>query len=307
MIRVVAGIIFRADGSFLLAQRPSGKVYSGFWEFPGGKIEPHESAEAALARELEEELGIVPTSCYPWVTKNHHYEHGHVNIQFFKVTEWSGELQSRESQKIKWQTVGRIDVEPLLAPNIPVIRSLGYPSVYLITNLQEMGEDSFFKSLRQAVLRNPFMIQIREKNLSSHDLEVFSKEVIKICRSRDIKILINGDELMASRVFADGVHVNSVTLNSIQKRPEFPICAASCHSKKELQKAEQLGFDFAVLSPVSWTASHPDSVPLGWDVFQSEISGIGIPIFALGGMSPSDLTSAWARGAAGISMMRACW
>ena len=95
MIEVAAAVLVRPDGAFLLAQRPAGKVYAGYWEFPGGKIEPGEAADAALARELHEELGIDVVTAYPWITREHVYEHGHVRLNFFRVTEWTGEPHPR--------------------------------------------------------------------------------------------------------------------------------------------------------------------------------------------------------------------
>src|SRR5262249_36996900 len=86
LIEGAAAVLERADGSFLLAQRPAGKVYAGYWEFPGGKIEAGEAPDAALARELHEELGIDVASAYPWITRVYTYPHGTVRLRFFRVT-----------------------------------------------------------------------------------------------------------------------------------------------------------------------------------------------------------------------------
>jgi len=93
-------VLERPDGAFLLAQRPAGKVYSGYWEFPGGKIEPGEPAAQALARELHEELGVDIGEPYPWITRVFTYPHGTVRLQFYRVHEWSGEPHPREEQAI---------------------------------------------------------------------------------------------------------------------------------------------------------------------------------------------------------------
>src|SRR5258706_15931809 len=91
-IEVVAAVIFNERGEFLLAQRPPGKVYAGYWEFPGGKVEPGEDAITALKRELHEELGIDVTVAYPWLTRDFDYSHAAVRLRFFRVLGWSGEL-----------------------------------------------------------------------------------------------------------------------------------------------------------------------------------------------------------------------
>jgi 8-oxo-dGTP diphosphatase len=117
---VGVGVMMRPNGGFLLAQRPEGKPYQGYWEFPGGKLEPGESVEAALARELHEELGITIGDCTQWRVLEHDYPHAYVRLFFCKVTQWSGELAGREGQALRWQT-GAVDVAPLLPAALPVI------------------------------------------------------------------------------------------------------------------------------------------------------------------------------------------
>ena len=111
---VAVGILRRDNGDVLLAQRPPGKPYAGYWEFPGGKIEAGESAAAGLARELHEELGIVDTDAQWLITQRHDYPHAYVELQFFIVTEWSGDIHPQEGQAVAWQTPGAYTVEPML-------------------------------------------------------------------------------------------------------------------------------------------------------------------------------------------------
>ena len=134
MVEVSAAVILRADGSFLIARRPPGKVYAGYWEFPGGKIEPGEPAAAALKRELHEELGIDVIRAYPWITRVHIYPHATVRLNFFRVLEWSGEPHPREAQTILWQRPGAPVAQPMLPANAPVLASLALPHEYAITS-----------------------------------------------------------------------------------------------------------------------------------------------------------------------------
>ena len=117
---VAVGILVHADGQFLLAQRPSGKPYEGYWEFPGGKLEQGESVEAALARELDEELGIQIDGSQPWRVIEHDYPHAYVRLFFHKITAWKGELTGREGQSFLWQGTD-VSVAPLLPAALPVI------------------------------------------------------------------------------------------------------------------------------------------------------------------------------------------
>ena len=111
---VAVGILQRPDRQVLFAQRPEGKPYAGYWEFPGGKIEPGESSLAALVRELQEELGIRVKGASEWLTQRHVYPHAYVELRFFLITEWDGEVKPLEGQRVAWQTPGAYTVSPML-------------------------------------------------------------------------------------------------------------------------------------------------------------------------------------------------
>src|SRR5450759_4457425 len=132
IVEVAAAVLQRPDGSFLLAQRPADKIWAGYWEFPGGKIEPGETPYHALVRELREELGITVATAYPWVTRVFTYPHATVRLNFFRVTAWSGDLHPHEGQKFSWQPPlslalspegarGRVLVSPVLPANAPIL------------------------------------------------------------------------------------------------------------------------------------------------------------------------------------------
>jgi 8-oxo-dGTP diphosphatase len=119
-VDVAVGVLIDADGRFLITSRPAGKVYAGHWEFPGGKVEPGESIEAALQRELHEELGITIGAAEPWKTTLHDYAHALVRLHFCKVFDWAGAFEMREAQQMAWQTLP-VDVKPLLPGTLPVL------------------------------------------------------------------------------------------------------------------------------------------------------------------------------------------
>lgn len=120
---VAVGILVRPDGQFLLTSRPPGKVYAGYWEFPGGKLEAGESVIDALARELQEELGIEVTSASVWRTEMVDYPHALVRLNFCKVTAWQGDLSMREGQHCAWQQLP-VQVQPVLPGTVPVLAHL---------------------------------------------------------------------------------------------------------------------------------------------------------------------------------------
>jgi 8-oxo-dGTP diphosphatase len=120
LIQVAVGVLLLPDGRFLLTTRPSGKVYEGYWEFPGGKLEPGETIAQALARELREELGIEIDDCTLWKTEQVDYPHAWVQLNFCRVTRWRGELQMREGQTFSWQGLP-VRVAPVLPGAIPVL------------------------------------------------------------------------------------------------------------------------------------------------------------------------------------------
>ena len=120
-VDVAVGVLIAPDGRFLLTSRPEGKVYAGYWEFPGGKVEAGETVEAALARELHEELGITIGPGVPWQVEIVDYPHALVRLHFLKVHSWSGEFQMREGQQMAWQTLP-VEVTPVLPGTVPVLR-----------------------------------------------------------------------------------------------------------------------------------------------------------------------------------------
>ena len=119
VVDVAVGVLMQGE-AFLLTSRPEGKVYAGFWEFPGGKLEAGESVEQALRRELQEELGITIGAVQVWKTQMVDYPHALVRLHFCKVWDWQGELQMREAQSHAWQTIP-VDVVPVLPGTIPVL------------------------------------------------------------------------------------------------------------------------------------------------------------------------------------------
>ena len=120
VVDVAVGVLIKEDGQFLLTSRPKGKVYEGYWEFPGGKLEAGETVEQALRRELQEEIGITITAAEPWKVEMVDYPHALVRLNFCKVFEWTGKLQMHEGQSYAWQSLP-VTVQPVLPGTVPVL------------------------------------------------------------------------------------------------------------------------------------------------------------------------------------------
>ena len=165
IISVAAAVILRPDGSFLLAQRPAGKAFEGYWEFPGGKLEAGETAHQALCRELQEELGITVTRAHPWLMRTYTYTHATVKLHFFRVYEWTGEPAGMEGQDLSWQTPDVLTVSPILPANAPILRAISLPSLYAISNAAELGNEVFLERLELALIKGLRLVQIREAHL----------------------------------------------------------------------------------------------------------------------------------------------
>ncbi len=309
IVEVAAAILLRESErgtEFLLAQRPPGKVYAGYWEFPGGKVEPGETLREALVREIQEELGITIDRAWPWLSCQFTYPHATVRLKFYRVTSWHGEIAPIEHSGFVWVKIGDdAPVAPVLPANGPILRALELPSIYALTNAAENGIEAEWAKLEIALTNGLRLIQIRDKTLTPTERLRFATGVMtRVQDYADVRVLINDDEQLAHEVAAHGIHLSAGRLKQITWRPPFEWVAASCHSAEELSRAVSLGIDFALLSPVLPTHTHAEAISMGWNEFGHLIEQSPIPVFALGGMKPEILDVAREKGAHGIALMR---
>ena len=307
IVHVAAAVITRPDGSVLLGQRAPDTFYPGYWEFPGGKVEPGETPREALIRELDEELGMRVDTAYPWITREHVYEHAHVSLHFFEVTAWRGEIHDRVHSALSWQQAGAMDVGPMLPANGPILKALRLPRVCGITHAGEIGIDAQLARLEAALAGGLRLVQIREPALPDADCERFARAVVERCHAAGALAVVNGDAALARRIGADGLHLPARSLMAADGRPDFEWVGASCHSRAELEQAAALELDYALLGAVRPTQSHPERATLGWPAFGELIARLPLPVFALGGLSAGDLETAKAAGAHGVAGIRGIW
>jgi len=302
VLDVAAAVIERADGAFLLAQRPVGKVYAGWWEFPGGKIHDGESAEAGLARELHEKLGIDVCRAYPWITRVFTYPHAMVRLNFFRVVQWSGEPHPKEEQAIRWQRLEAPMAEPMLPANAPVLASLALPLEYAITSAETIGVEPMLKKLERRLQAGLKLVQVREPAMAGAERNRFTAQVVAMAHRHGCRVLVK-----SPFPDADGIHFTASELMALDAKPKSPLVAASCHTREELERAIKLEMDFAVLGPVHATSSHPAVRPLRWEGFAQHAHGASIPVYAIGGVTRGDIERARSCGAHGLAMIRGSW
>lgn len=306
IVEVAAAVILRREGrEFLLACRPEGKVYAGYWEFPGGKVEPGESVHQALVRELQEELGITVTIAHPWLVRRFTYPHATVNLNFYRVHQWQGEIHPKEHSGFSWIGVNEApDVAPILPANAPILKGISLPATMAITHAEAHGVEAELARLEHALTRGLRLVQIRDKALAPEQRRHFAQAACEKIRAAGAIALINGDADLAQALEA-GLHLSSQQLAEAPHRPEgFHWVGASCHTRAELEKAMALELDYAVVGPTLATPTHPEAQGLGWDSLQDLIQGASIPVFAIGGMQPALLELAMARGCHGFALMR---
>ncbi|WP_460732448.1 Nudix family hydrolase [Lysobacter tyrosinilyticus] len=308
MIEVVAGVIRDHRGRILLARRTEGRDLAGLWEFPGGKHEPDETPEAALKRELREELGIEVELGAPLIRVPQAYPHKRLCLDVHEVRSWSGTMRGLEGQALAWVPPHKLVDYPMPPADIPVVAALSQPDRYLVT--PEPGEDdaAWLGALERALVRGIRRVQLRAPACAPARWRALAAQAAARCHEAGAEVLVNGD-LELARALGAGVHLRASQLQELSVRPlprELPV-AASCHTVHDLRTAQDLRCDFVVLGSVKPTASHPDVVPLGWQGFAVMRESVSLPIYAIGGLAPEDVAEARWHGAQGVAAIRGLW
>lgn len=304
-IHVVAAVIRNAANEILIAERPKDKHQGGLWEFPGGKVEEGEAVEAALVRELEEELGIIATQFRPLIQIAHDYPDKQVLLDVWEVSAFHGEAHGRENQPVRWVAAEALPDYAFPAANVPIVSAARLPATYLITP-DPSEEPDLLAWSEQRLQRGVRLLCLRAKSLALEDYVVLAGQMLALCRHHGARLLLSGDPALLGLVAADGIHLPASLFPALSERPLPPEywLAASVHDRAELEQAQRLGVDFVTLSPVQATVSHPGVPGMGWAVFAELVFKAVVPVYALGGLAPDDLPRAWAAGAQGVAGIR---
>lgn len=303
-LHVAVGVVSDAQGRILISRRADEMHQGGKWEFPGGKVEAGESVQEALARELEEELGILVRSARPIIQIPYHYPDRYVLLDVWQVDQFEREPEAREGQPFTWVTQDALPSYDFPAANRPIINAISLPDRVIITPVDAdifLGEHR----IRDVLAENEsalFYLRSSEGSNTDELLSIFAA----LCDHRRHKLLSN---IPGPEDDTIGWHLKSRVLMGMEERPESyrGLLSASCHDESEVCKANALELDFIFISPVQRTRTHPDSRPLGWEHFSELTAMAQMPVYALGGLGVDDIPRARSLGAQGVAGIRGFW
>ncbi len=308
-IQVVVGVLRQGEQLFI-TKRQANQSHAGCWEFPGGKVHAGESLEAALQRELLEEVGITATDWQPLIVIPWDYGEVQVRLHVFVTDRWQGEPLGKEGQEMAWKNVSELDEADFPAANRGIFRALSLADHYMVSGNFHDPQDALAR-LQVALEDGVRLIQLRAKQLEESEFFELAQRAIALThQTPGAKILINGKpEWLTTLPEADGIQLPSTALMGLTERPvpQDKLLGISTHTPVEMAKAIELGADFLLLSPVKKTASHPELDGLGWQTFADYVADIPVPVYALGGMKPQDVETAKQYGGQGISAISGLW
>lgn len=306
-IHVVAAVIIKND-RVLIARRPENVHQGGKWEFPGGKVEDNESVTDALVRELKEELGIKTTDFRPLIKIRHEYLEKKVLLDVWLVDGFQGEAAGKEGQPVAWVLLETLDQYEFPAANVPVLNALKLPNYCAITPVDMTLNSEVFSRVEEMIIHHP-MVLLRTPLLARGDYLELAEKIAKITNAHQKKLLLNSDAESVYELNTAGLHYSTRRLMSAGKRPigKDKYFSAACHNAKEIKQAIKIEVDFIFLSPVNPTPSHRQAESMGWDQFTFLSEQINRPVFALGGVSRDDLSTAWENGAQGVAGISQFW
>jgi 8-oxo-dGTP diphosphatase len=321
IVHVVAGVITDAGGRILLARRTEGRDLAGLWEFPGGKVDPGETPEQALIRELREELAIEAELGEAVICVPQRYPNKRLRLDVRRIARWRGNMKGLDGQALVWVPPDRLARYAMPDADRPVVAALRDPDRYLITPEpqaeHDASDDAWIATLRVALERGVRRVQLRAPALqlsaqsntnAAFRWRALVERAARYCRDADAEVFVN-HEIDLARGLGIGVHLRASQLMALQERPlaNTHKIIASCHTVEELLRAQALGCDAAVLGPVFETASHPGQAGIGWDAFATMREDVALPIYAIGGMRDAHLDAARAHGAQGIAAIHGLW
>ncbi|MCK7543880.1 Nudix family hydrolase [Marinobacter bryozoorum] len=308
VIHVAVGVIWR-DGCVLIARRPEAAHQGGLLEFPGGKVEPGETVQQALVRELLEETAITvcAENLQPLIGIRHDYGDKEVFLDVWAAEISTGEPRGLEGQPVFWMAPGQLQAGDFPAANRPIISAVRLPGRLAISGDEVSPEAVVGRLLdRWSHTDTPLAI-LRLPSMSARDYADTVRQCLR--RLPGASLMVHDrPELLADLPVA-GVHLSWRRAAALKERPVPADCwfGVSCHSSEELAHAAAVGADYATLGPVLPTPSHPGNAGTGWEHFADMAAHAVIPVYALGGVGPGHLQTALQAGGQGIAGISWWW
>ncbi len=309
-VHVAVGIIYSLDKEkVLISQRTAGQHLAGFWEFPGGKVEKNEEVYSALKRELDEELGVQVEDASRLTSFSYDYPDKKVLLDVWQVHKWNGEPHSKEGQKVDWVKINELDNYAFPEANKHITQTLFLSSTYLISQASCNEYSKLLSVVEECFSSGLKLFQLRLSSRDEPEFSILIEELYKLSKSYNSKLILNGFPADVEHYKVHGLHLKSNQLSKYESRPisEKYILGASCHNQEELFLAKKLNVNYAFLSPVAKTSSHPKVEAIGWDKFYKMRKLVDFPVYALGGMQLADLKVAKSYNAYGIALISAIW
>jgi 8-oxo-dGTP diphosphatase len=247
-IDVAVAVVRMTGGHVLMAERTARQVAAGFWELPGGKIEPGETPGQAAARELLEETGLTAGALQPLMTYDHAFPTKRVRLHIFHAPVWHGRPTGREGQRLAWTDPASPAVAPILPSNDRVLTALGLPYRMEIIDLAASAP---LAQAHAALSAGARLLHLRGDRLAPDQRVAMARRICQLAHNTGARVLLAGSAQEAARAGATGLHSHAASLRTMMARPPVRLWSVSCHDADDISRAEALGADLAVLrSPV---------------------------------------------------------
>lgn len=314
-VHVAVGVIVR-EGRVLIARRPDHVHQGGLLEFPGGKVEPGESVQAALVREIAEETGLeIPREALrPLIGIRHDYGDKRVFLDVWRTEQAQGEALGREGQSIDWVSPESLRDDDFPAANRPIIRALKLPSLLAIMGDSRSGDEGaqhFQRALSGLPKQGPSaLVVLRAPDMTAQNYEYLAEKAMELCDAAGVGLVLHGSVgVFDDNPDAAGLHMPWREAEKLRARPvpDGVWFGVSCHDAHEIEHAAVIGADYVTLGPVKPTATHPGAPSLGWVKFHDLVARSPVPVFGLGGLDAADLDAVWQAGGQGVAGIRYWW
>ncbi len=317
MLDIAIGVIGGAGGPYLMEVRPDDRHLAGLLAFPGGKCQPGESPEDAVRREVHEEVGLDTITIAPLIKIPWQYPERAVRLHVYRVTDWTGAPAGQEGQAVRWCALSELLDQPFPPANRGILLALQLPESMIVSAACAEGDDGFshwlaaLQSTLRAVTAGSALVQLRPCRPLSQDQW---QQALTLVADAGLAVVTNRGG-KAEPIGSDpvGVHLSAATLMRLESLEALRqavgkgLVTAAAHNAVEIEQANRLGVDALVVSPVLPTRSHPDAEPLGWAAFSDLSSRAQMPVYGLGGLTPSDAAQVRQSGGQGIAAIRAFW